>query len=557
MFNGRLCDFQTEHEENLLNKCADHEEMVLYAPTGSGKTVMVCKFIDDYLDENPDTVFLWLCPGAGGLHKQSQDSFDEFTTGIPYGDVYSFISEPDPKGQVFFINWDKINSASNVVLKEGEHKDFMSKIYECHNSNIDIFMLIDEEHKYRDTANKYVANIHPVHVLRISATPVTVADHVEIISDNEVIGAGLIAMGISVNEGVTYAIQENNNLDDDLMLLELADKKRIEIKKEYEKLGLDINPLVVIQFPNGNPEWIDRVKQALDDMGYPESSGFVASWFSGDHPDKPEEIIKINGEYRFLLFKQAIATGWDCPRAKILVKLREGGTERFNIQTVGRIRRMPERKHYESDLLDCCYLYTLDSQFSEGLTSSISDSFYTYQHKKKIGIFNISLTREILDGNDRISVNPEAVVKVVRKQMLSECDSNGDGKLDRREMEVSKGYVFGTKLKTSAIEGVARTTHDMTKLNSIFGGEHQINNHDDGFIIRDAKRKIARAIGIDENISNNALKVLFGPQDMQMSLLSQEEKNFETTNKLLEGMTLREYNAFLVNNRDRISRFVP
>lgn len=252
------------------------------------------------------------------------------------------------------------------------------------------------------------------------------------------------------------------------------------------------------------------------------------------------------------MFKQAIATGWDCPRAKILVKLREGGTERFNIQTVGRIRRMPEREHYDSDLLDCCYLYTLDSQFSEGLTSSISDSFYTYQYKKKSDVFNVTLTREMLDGNDRISVNPEAVVKVVREQMLSECDLNHDGKLDKREMEVSKGYMFGTKLKTSAIEGVARTTHDMTKLNSIFGGEHQINNHDDGFIIRDAKRRIARAIGIDENISNNALRVLFGPQDMQMSLFSQEEKDFEAENKLLEGMTLREYNAFLVNNRDRL-----
>jgi len=166
---------------------------------------------------------------------------------------------------------------------------------------------------------------------------------------------------------------------------------------------------------------------------------------------------------------------------------------------------MPERKHYDSDLLDSCYLYTLDSQFSEGLTSSISDSFYTYQYKKKSDVFNVTLTREKLDGSDRISVNPEAVVKVVRDQMLSECDLNHDGKLDKREMEVSKGYVFGTKLKTSAIEGVARTTHDMTKLNSVFGGEHQINNHDDGFIIRDAKRKIARAIGIDENISNNAL----------------------------------------------------
>ena len=57
MFNGKLFNFQTKHEENLLSKCADHEEMVLYAPTGSGKTVMVCKFIDDYLDENPNTAF--------------------------------------------------------------------------------------------------------------------------------------------------------------------------------------------------------------------------------------------------------------------------------------------------------------------------------------------------------------------------------------------------------------------------------------------------------------------------------------------------------------------
>ncbi|EOU1503417.1 DEAD/DEAH box helicase family protein [Clostridium perfringens] len=552
MFNGKLLGFQTNHQENLLKKCADHEEMVLYAPTGSGKTVMVCKFIDDYLDENPNTVFLWLCPGAGGLQKQSQDSFEELTSGIRFGDVYSFINEPDPRGQVYFINWDKINRASNIVLKEGEHKDLMSKVYACHNSDIDIFMLIDEEHKYRDTANEYVANINPVHVLRISATPVSVADHVETIKDDEVISEGLIATGISVNEGVSKAIEENNNLDSDLMLLELADRKRKEIQNEYDKLGLKIKPLVVIQFPNGNQEWIDRVKKTLEDMGYPESSGLVASWFSGDHPDKPEEIKKLDGDYAFLLFKQAIATGWDCPRAKILVKLREGGTERFNIQTIGRIRRMPERKHYDNDILDNCYLYTLDSQFSEGLTSSLKDSFYTYQYKRKFTAPNIKLTREMLDGNDRIAVNPEAVVKVVRAQMLKECDLNGDGKLDKRELEISKGYVFGTKLKTSAIEGVARTAHDMRKLNAIFGGEHQINNHDDGFIIRDAKRRIARAIGIDENISNNALRVLFGPQDNQLSFASQDEIEFENKYKLIEGLSLREYNAFLVNNRDRL-----
>ena len=145
MFKIDLYKFQEKHEENLLSKCADNEEIVLYAPTGSGKTVLACKFIDDYLDENPNTVFLWLCPGAGGLQKQSRESFEEITSGITSGDVYDFINEPNPEGNVYFINWDKINRSSNIALQEGEYKDLMSKVRSCHNSNIDIFMIIDEE----------------------------------------------------------------------------------------------------------------------------------------------------------------------------------------------------------------------------------------------------------------------------------------------------------------------------------------------------------------------------------------------------------------------------
>ena len=384
----------------------------------------------------------------------------------------------------------------------------MDKVLLCHTNDIDIFMVIDEEHKYQETAIQYINIVRPNRILRISATPISKGDHTEIVTDDEVIAAGLIAAGISINEGLSKAIEENNTADDDLLLLELADQKRKEIQKEYDRRGLKIRPLILIQFPNGSDEWIQRVKDGLENMGYSENSGLVASWFSGDHPDNPEEIRKLNGQYAFLLFKQAIATGWDCPRAKILVKLREGGNERFNIQTIGRIRRMPERRHYDYDLLDNCYLYTLDNEFQEGLTRSLSESFYTYLYKKKSDAPSITLKKEYLDGSDRFAVNPQAVVEVIREQILTEYDLDKDGEVDRTEM-ARLGYVFGTKLKYEAIEGVARTAHDILKLDTTIRGEREINNHDDGFIIRDAKRRIARAIRIDESISNNALRVLF------------------------------------------------
>ncbi|MFA6089977.1 MAG: hypothetical protein WC755_09035, partial [Candidatus Woesearchaeota archaeon] len=63
----------------------------------------------------------------------------------------------------------------------------------------------------------------------------------------------------------------------------------------------------------------------------------------------------------------AIALGWDCPRASILLLQKEWNSENyeFNIQTLGRIMRMPEQKHYEScEDLNFGYVFTASDNFT-------------------------------------------------------------------------------------------------------------------------------------------------------------------------------------------------
>ena len=75
--------------------------------------------------------------------------------------------------------------------------------------------------------------------------------------------------------------------------------------------------------------------------------------------DNLENIEQNNNNVDVLLFKQAIAVGWDCPRAAILVIFRETRDLTFTIQVVGRIMRMPEQKHYtKNPELNYGYIFT-------------------------------------------------------------------------------------------------------------------------------------------------------------------------------------------------------
>jgi type III restriction enzyme len=134
-----------------------------------------------------------------------------------------------------------------------------------------------------------------------------------------------------------------------------------EIVRYYKELGLEINPLVLIQLPNDDKA--DKTTSATTKQDFiinslKEKGVFdheIAIWLSEDKVNL-EDITNNTSQVSFLLFKQAAATGWDCPRASVLVMFREIKNPTFAIQTVGRILRMPFGTHFAKPELNLGYL---------------------------------------------------------------------------------------------------------------------------------------------------------------------------------------------------------
>ncbi len=148
----------------------------------------------------------------------------------------------------------------------------------------------------------------------------------------------------------------------DEIVIEQALKKREDLVKKYKKEGSDINPLVLIQLPDQKGNLINKKDDVLqilkDKFKITEENGKLAVWLSEEKTETLANVEKNDNEVEVLVFKQAIALGWDCPRASILVIFRESKSFTFTIQTIGRIMRMPELKYYHEEELNQGFVFT-------------------------------------------------------------------------------------------------------------------------------------------------------------------------------------------------------
>lgn len=537
MVNGmKDYEFQNECVEFLIDKTVDinsKQVITVKAPTGAGKTVILIKYVDEYL-KNTDghTAFVWLCPGKGNLEEQSKDSMENLT---PQRDtrnlMYSMLSGFEP-GSVTFINWELVTKKGNTALKDSERSNLFEKIAEAHKDGTRFVVIIDEEHMNNTKkADDVISAFAAKNIIRVSATANKVP-HQEFyeIPEDEVINAGLITRAIYVNEGVDESREIENDYD---YLLELADEKRKEIAELYKQMKVSIRPLVLIQFPMGQPETIKAVEDKLSSMGYTYDNGMVNIWMS-DEKIVGDDLTNPDGSAAFLLMKQAISTGWDCPRAKILVKLREGGSEDFQIQTIGRIRRMPEGKHYGINTLDYCYIYTLDTNYKMGLLSSLDKAYQVRRLFLKDEAKELSLVKELRDLDFDGLGERETLMKVY-EHFKKKYNLGSNKKINRENLEAG-GYNFSQEIDSKILQGIFRNTEELAN----GGADNRIkiktavNTHSHGIYLLHSVDAIKKVTGMQSQKVKNILRRMFS-------------KGKRTKYKFV-ALENADFYAFIINN---------
>jgi len=353
--------------EFLEDKFQEDNTIVFQAPTGSGKTYMISQVLTKIAKHNKGNYsFIWI--SVNSLHEQSRQNLLRYLEEERLLDCIS-IDELQNKtieeNEIVFFNWDSLIKDNNVFRMENESDwNLQSVVANTKEEGRSIILIIDESHRTARAvkAQDVIQEISPVLTIEITATPKDIRGTLIKIPLAEVIDAGMIKSEVQINPG-TQNIKENKDL------LDIALKKRKQLKASYESLGVEINPLLLIQIPNKratdstNPE--DYIIGLLAEHNITISNKRLAIWLSEIKENK--ELVELNNSpIDVLIFKEAIALGWDCPRASILFLQREWKQDRyvFNIQTLGRIMRMPEQHHYEKK-----------NELNIGFVFSASDNF--------------------------------------------------------------------------------------------------------------------------------------------------------------------------------------
>ena len=532
-----LANFQLKAIEALMEAMGEpNRDIILKSCTGSGKTIILTHFMDEYLKSTNKAVFVWLTPGKGNLELQSKAKMDKYIHGSNTKLLSDIMSSGFEENDACFINWEKLTKKGNNALKDSERTNFVEHIQNAIDNGLTFTIIVDESHQ-NDTikADDILALFNANKIIRCSATPKNYKNALLIeIPEEDVIAEGLIKKLLIINENFEQHISVEDQIS---YLLDKALEKQRDLRAAYAKKDSGVNPLIIVQLPNKSDALLDRVEEYFESKGITYENNLLSVWLS-DKKQNLEDIEDNDATPIAVIIKQAVATGWDCPRAQILVKLRDNMSEVFEIQTIGRIRRMPEAKHYGEDLLDCCYLYTLDEKFTESVKLSLGtgalDAYKVFLKPEYRSFTLISQFKTDIP----FPRDAKFALKVIWKFFEKKYHTSTD--LDKNQSQLEAyGYSFDEDIvdftKSGSVSVLSKD--QITELNDISIHE-PLNTHKHGKEYHHCVAEIGYKANLDYSSTNTIMRKLF-------------LNGVRCDAKILRLETRNLY-AFIINNERRL-----
>ena len=405
------------------------------APTGSGKTLMATYLISSIMERNQNDKFVFVIatPSSSSLPYFFEQKINKYKKDLPFSkfDV-EYIQSPSTAKSDKTEALPKIISEPNKVYIFGKSSFGKGRILSEYGI-IDDFVkaTIDKKYKLiyiRDEAHIGGENLDKgtlaqnfekmmseaaSFVLKMTATPDFRNQNTKkvILTENELNNPVL-------NEG-KYLLKTHpvvlldRDLRDDA-ILDNAIEKFKDIKQKYKELNIGIRPVMLIQVDN------DSTKDAVKSQLFAKTlttikkklTGANFAWvqyFGNNDKDSNrvyknnfslDEITENNNDIDAIIFKIGPATGWDIPRACMLLQLRNVSSSNLNIQTLGRIKRNPYPNLEKNDVTDDYYIY------SNADNDDNSAIMYNFRVRSKFEGENF-LSIDITNKKDLIKEKPQ------------------------------------------------------------------------------------------------------------------------------------------------------
>lgn len=410
----------------------DHHAFSLTAATGAGKTVMAAAVFESLFhgddryefDRDPGAVVIWFSDDPS-LNEQTRFRLMESSDRLQHTDLVvvenTFNRAKFEAGKIYFLNTQKLGKKSLLVRGFDEEGTFpeMRPDLRGHtiwdtirntieDSELTLYLVLDEAHRGMGSENREKSTIVkrlingdngvpgiPV-VWGISATVERFTRAMEGAHGRSTlppvtVDAARVQDSGLLKDTIVLDIPDEAGVFDTVLVRRAADKLR-ESTEEWsayttqQEGGEAVRPLMVLQVPNTpNPNDIGRTLDTIFQQ-WPDVSETSIAHVFGDHttqtfgkysvPYIQPQRVQDESWVRVLIAKDAISTGWDCPRAEVMVSFRPASDQTYIAQLLGRMVRTPlARRIPGNDKLNAvdCILPRFDKETVEAVVKALRE----------------------------------------------------------------------------------------------------------------------------------------------------------------------------------------